>query len=142
VSLHLPLSKHTYHLLDEAALRKMKPTASLINTSRGALVDELALARLLQEGALAGAGIDTYEHIDIFAPEDYLPDHPLLALENVVLTPHTAGLSLQAKYDVAQGGVENLATVLSGHWPRPDHIVNRGVQPWFPLQAYDPTLLK
>lgn len=142
VSLHLPLSKNSYHLLDEAALRKMKPTASLINTSRGALVDELALARLLQEGALAGAGIDTYEHIDIFAPEDYLPDHPLLALENVVLTPHTAGLSLQAKYDVAQGGVENLATVLSGHWPRPDHIVNHGVQPWFPLQAYDATLLE
>jgi phosphoglycerate dehydrogenase-like enzyme len=139
VSLHLPLSKETYHLLDETALRKMKPSASLINTSRGALVDELALAKLLQEGAIAGAGIDTFEHIDIFG-EEKVPDHPFLALDNVILTPHIAAMSIQAKEDVGRGGVENVVSILSGHWCHPDNIVNRGVVPRFPLAEYDPSL--
>jgi phosphoglycerate dehydrogenase-like enzyme len=140
VSLHVPLDKETYHLIDEAALRKMKPTASLINTSRGGNVDEMALARALQEGVIASAGIDTFELIDIFG-EEKAPDHPFMTLDNVILTPHMAAMSLQAKEDVGRGGVENVVSILSGHWPHPDHIVNRGVVPRFPLAEYDPTLL-
>jgi D-3-phosphoglycerate dehydrogenase len=141
VSLHLPLNEDSYHLLDERALRKMKPTSTLINTSRGALVDELALARLLQEGRIAGAGLDTFEHIDVFTSDERPLDHPLLKLENVILTPHVAALSVQATQDVARGGVENVVSILSGHWPHPDHVVNRGVVPWFPLEPFDPMLL-
>ena len=67
VSLHLPLNKATHHLIDRAALAQMKPTACLINTSRGALVDEAALIDAIRAGHLAGAGIDTFAEIDIFA---------------------------------------------------------------------------
>lgn len=139
VSLHVPLDKETYHLIDEAALRKMKPTASLINTSRGGNVDEMALVRALKEGIIASAGIDTFEHIDIFG-EEKAPNHPFLELDNVILTPHVAAMSVQAKEDVGRGGVENVVSILCGHWPHPDHIVNRGVVPRFPLKEYDPTL--
>jgi D-3-phosphoglycerate dehydrogenase / 2-oxoglutarate reductase len=142
VSLHIPLSSETFHLIDEVALRKMKKDAYLINTSRGAIVDEMALVDVLQEGHLAGAAIDTYEHINVFVADERPPDHPLLSLENVLLTPHTAGLSVEAKYEVARGGIENVVSILSGHWPHPDHIVNQGVQPWYPLQPYDPMLLE
>lgn len=140
VSLHLPLDASTYHLIDEAALRKMKPTAALINTSRGAIVDEMALVRALREGVIACAGIDTFEHIDIFG-EEKRPDHPFLEMDNVILTPHVAAMSVQAAEDVGRGGIENVVTILSGHWPCPEHIVNRGVVPRVPLAAYDPTLL-
>jgi D-3-phosphoglycerate dehydrogenase len=140
VSLHIPLDNETRHLIDAAALRKMKPTASLINTSRGGNVDELALVRALQDGTIAGAGIDTFELIDIFG-EEKIPDHPFLQLDNVIMTPHVAAMSVQAKEDVGRGGVENVVAILSGYWPHPDNIVNRGVVPWFPLQEYDPNLL-
>ncbi len=142
VSLHLPLNKQTYHLLDEAALRKMKPTARLINTSRGAIVDEMALVKLLQDRVIAGAGIDTYEHIDVFVQEERPPNHPFLELDNVVLTPHAAGMSIQAKEDVGRGGVENVVSILSGHWPNPENIVNQGVIPRFPLAEYDPSMFE
>jgi D-3-phosphoglycerate dehydrogenase len=139
VSLHLPLDKDTRHLIDAAALHKMKPTASLINTSRGAIVDEMALVRALQDGTIASAGIDTFELIDIFG-EEKVPDHPFLAMDNVILTPHVAAMSIQAKEDVGRGGVENVVAILSGYWPHPDNIVNRGVVPRFPLKEHDPTL--
>jgi D-3-phosphoglycerate dehydrogenase / 2-oxoglutarate reductase len=140
VSLHLPLDSATRHLIDAAALHKMKPTAALINTSRGAIVDELALVQALQDGTIAGAGIDTFELIDIFGEEKIL-DHPFMALDNVIMTPHVAAMSVQAKEDVGRGGVENVVSILSGHWPNPENIVNRGVIPRVPLAAYDPTLL-
>jgi D-3-phosphoglycerate dehydrogenase / 2-oxoglutarate reductase len=139
VSLHLPLNDATHHLIDAAALRMMKPTAYLINTSRGAIVDEMALVEALRDRVIAGAGLDTFEHIDIFG-EEKAPDHPLLDLDNVILTPHVAAMSIQAKEDVGRGGVENVVSVLTGHWPHPDHIVNRGVVPRAPLAEYDPTL--
>ncbi len=139
VSLHVPLNDATRHMIDAAALRMMKPTASLINTSRGAIVDEMALVHALQTGVIAGAGLDTYELIDIFG-EEKVPDHPFMALDNVIMTPHVAAMSVQAKEDVGRGGVENVVAILSGHWPHPDHIVNRGVIPRTPLAAYDPAL--
>ena len=140
VSLQLPLTSETYHLIDAAALAKMKEGAYLINTSRGALVDEIALAEVLRQGRLAGAGIDTFEDIDIFAENPQAPDHPLLELDNVVLTPHVSGLSAQAMEDVARTGVRNAVCVLSGHLPPPENIVNKGVVPRFDLAAYDDAL--
>ena len=82
VSLHCPLSDSTRHLINEQTLSLMKPTAFLINTSRGALIDEPALIRVLQEGKIAGAGLDVQE------TEPPAQDNPLYTLENVVLTPH------------------------------------------------------
>jgi phosphoglycerate dehydrogenase-like enzyme len=82
VSLHLPLTEDTNGLLDEAALAGMKPGAVLVNTSRGAIVDEDALADALRDGRLAAAGLD------VFGAEPVPPENPLLALDNVVLTPH------------------------------------------------------
>lgn len=140
VSLHLPLSVETYHLFDAAMLRKMKPGALLINTSRGALVDEAALVEALRAGHLGGAGIDTFEGIDIFGAEERPPDHPLLQLDNVVLTPHVAAGSVQAMEDVARGAVENVVAVLGGCWPAPANRVNPQAQPRQPLAQHDPHL--
>ena len=82
VSLHLPLTDDSEQLIDRAALHLMKPTAILVNTSRGAIVDEAALTEALREGRLAGAGLD------VFTVEPVAPRNPLLGLDNVVLTPH------------------------------------------------------
>ena len=82
ITLHVPSGKDTHHLIDEAALRRMKPQAVLVNTARGALIDEKALCRALQEGRIAGAGLDVFEE------EPFRTDNPLAALPNVVLTPH------------------------------------------------------
>ena len=141
LSLHLPLVKGTYHLIDEAALALMKPDAFLINTSRGALVDEDALYRALVAGRLAGAGIDTFEKIDVFAEVESVPDLPLLGLPNVIATPHVAAGSVEAGQDVSRGGVENLATILAGYWPIGENIVNAGVVPRVALRPYDAGLL-
>src|SRR5579859_496058 len=142
VSLHLPLTAETYHLIDDRRLRQMKPGAVLINTSRGALVDEAALVQALREGRLGGAGLDTFEQIDVFTPYEAPPAHPLLELENVVLTPHVAAGSVQSGQAVSRGGVENVVAILSGYWPLPENIVNRGVVPRVPLQDYDETLFQ
>jgi len=141
ISLNIPLTKNTYNLLDEAALRRMKQGACLVNTARGAIVDEQALARLLREGHLAGAGIDTFHDIDVFTSDPTPPQHPLLGLDNVILTPHVSGLAVEAQAEVATIGVENVVTVLSGYWPQPDQVVNEGVEPRFPLKPFEPTLL-
>jgi D-3-phosphoglycerate dehydrogenase len=137
VSLHLPLTPETYHLFDDARLRKMKHNAFLINTARGAIVDEVALANILREGRLAGAGLDTYEQIDPFKDLEAPPDHPLLGLDNVILTPHIAALSVEAMQDVKRGTVENLVAVLCGHWPPPENIVNPDVVPRSPLHQHN-----
>jgi D-3-phosphoglycerate dehydrogenase len=97
VSLHVPLTPETKHLINEDRLRLMKKTAILINTSRGAVVDTNALIKALREGWIAGAGLDVYE-------EEPLPkDSPLLELENVVLTPHIGASSVEAQ---EQAGLE------------------------------------
>ena len=140
LSLHLPLSAETYHLFDAAMLYKMKPGALLINTSRGALVDETALVAALRNGHLGGAGIDTFETIDIFGEVETPPDHPLQQFDNVVLTPHVAAGSVQAMQDVARGAIENVVSVLCGHWPDAVNRVNPEVQPRRPLAEYDPQL--
>ncbi len=106
VSLHVPLTPETKHMINEDRLRLMKKTAILINTSRGAVVDTNALVKALREGWIAGAGLDVYE-------EEPLPkDSPLLGLENVVLTPHIGASSVEAQekagLEVAQKIIELL----------------------------------
>jgi glyoxylate reductase len=105
VSLHLPLSAETRHLIDEAALDRMKPTAVLVNTSRGPIVDEAALAAALAAGRIAGAALDVFEHE---------PDvHPgLLRLENVVLVPHLGSATQETREAMGMLCVEALRAVL------------------------------
>lgn len=141
VSLHLPLTPATHHLLDAARLRQMKPGAYLINAARGAIVDEMALAEALLGGQLAGAALDTFEHVDVFAEQPVRSHHPLASLDGVIFSPHVAALSVQAMEEVSQTGVDNVATVLAGYWPPAHTVVNQGVVPRQPLAAHDPGLL-
>ena len=124
VSLHLPLNQHTHHLMDEARLRSMKSGAVLVNTARGAIVDETALVRVLEDGHLLGAGIDTFHEINVHRGSDGRQEHPLLDLPNVVLTPHVAAYSVEARQDVGYGTAENVIAALRGELPRADRIVS------------------
>lgn len=110
VVLNAPSTPATRHLIDEAALASMKPTALLINTARGPLIDEAALARALRHGTIAGAGLDVYE----FEPTIH-PD--LLELDNVVLLPHLGSATHEARGAMVQLACDNLVAVLSGQQP-------------------------
>jgi D-3-phosphoglycerate dehydrogenase len=116
VSVHTLLNAETRHLIGEAFLRRMKPTAILINTSRGPVVDEQALARALRERRLAGAALDVWEQ------EPVAKDNPMLAMDNVIATPHAAYFSTAAVAAVPRRCGEEVARVLSGQ--RPLNVVN------------------
>ena len=133
VSLHLPLNDQTRHLLDKPALLKMKAGSVLINTARGAIVDEDALAEVLESGHLSGAGLDTFAVVDMHEPQPQPPEHPLFGMDNVICTPHVAAFSIDSSREVGHGSVANLVAVLSGTWPPGDRIVNPGVTPRWPL---------
>lgn len=108
LSVHLVLSDRSRHMVGEAQLRTMKPTAYLVNTSRGPLVDQAALVRALHEGWIAGAGLDVYD------VEPIQPDNPLLTAPNTVLTPHL-GYVADKNYRVFYGDiVEDIAAWLAG----------------------------
>jgi phosphoglycerate dehydrogenase-like enzyme len=115
-------------------LSQMKPGAVLINTARGAIVDEEALADVLHAGHLAGAGLDTFDVIDVHHPHPSRPIHRLFQMENVVFTPHVAAFSVDSSREVSYGTVESLSAVLSGQWPDADRLVNPDVLPRFPLR--------
>lgn len=135
VSIHLPLTPDTRHLLDADKLRLMKPTAVLVNTARGAIVDEAALVDALRTRQIAGAALDVFETVDVFnVPPDSLAarDHPLMGLDNVILTPHCAGSSVESTLDSKVRGARHAAMVLRGEWP--PSVVNPGVRPRFPLE--------
>jgi D-3-phosphoglycerate dehydrogenase / 2-oxoglutarate reductase len=130
VSMHAPATADAYHLLTEEHFRLMKPTALFINTGRGTTVDEAALIKALQEGWIAGAGLDVLEQ----EPPD--PANPLIGMENVILTAHVASAS--ARFDPARlrrVGHE-IALVLSGRWPRscvnPSVLNKTGLVRWQP----------
>lgn len=112
VTLHVPLMPTTRHLANERRLRLMKPGSYLINASRGPVVDEAALIRVLEEGHLAGAGLD------VFDPEPPEPDNPLLRMKNVVVTPHIASATDRGLTAMREGTIENLVNILSGRRPR------------------------
>ncbi|MCD6508898.1 MAG: D-glycerate dehydrogenase [Thermoprotei archaeon] len=112
ISLHVPLTKETHHLIGERELKMMKKTAILINTARGAVVDTDALVRALKEGWIAGAGLDVFE-------QEPLPEgHPLTKLDNVVLTPHIGSAAVETRARMAEMAVENLIAVLKGEEPK------------------------
>jgi D-3-phosphoglycerate dehydrogenase len=108
VSLHAPLTPETRLMIGESALQRMKSTAYLINTSRGSLVDEAALAAALREGRIAGAGLDVLEK------EPATPGNPLLGLENVLITPHAAFYSAESLQDLQTLTARAAAEVLRG----------------------------
>ena len=121
VSHHAPLSDQTFHMIGAPQFALMKPTAYFINTGRGKTVDELALIRALQEKRIAGAGLDVLEQ------EPPSPDSPLLAMDNVLLTPHSASASSNTREERKQRQCEEMARVLSGHWPAYG-LVNKGLK--------------
>lgn len=110
VSLHCPLTPETRHLLDQPAFARMKRSAYLINTSRGPVVDEKALAWALRTRLIAGAGLDVFEQEPKVEPE-------LLTLENVMLVPHLGSGTVETRTAMADLAARNVAAVLSGHPP-------------------------
>jgi glyoxylate reductase len=116
ISIHVPLMPETRHLIGRRSLEMMKPTAYVINTSRGPVVDEAALAAALRNKVIAGAGLDVFEE----EPEVH-PD--LLELDNVVLTPHIASGSVDTRSKMAIMAAENVVAALEGRTP--PNAVNR-----------------
>lgn len=112
VTIHCILTSETENLVGAAELKKMKKTAFLIDVSRGAITEEKALLTALQENWIAGAGLD------VFAEEPLLPGHPLLALENVILTPHLAWYTNQAAERLEQETLQQTLEILEGKTPQ------------------------
>jgi len=110
LSLHVPLTPETHHLIDKRALTRMKRSAYLVNTSRGAVVDEEALAWALRQHLLAGAALDVYENEPSVHPD-------LVGLENVLLAPHLASGTTETRTAMADLAVENVLAVLAGRGP-------------------------
>ena len=115
VSVHAPQTPETHHLIGERELRSMKPTAYLINTSRGPLVDEAALVRALTEGVIAGAGLDVYEH-------EPRVSAGLLGIKNAVLTPHIGSAERETRETIAGVVVDNILAFARGD--RPPNVLN------------------
>ncbi len=116
VSVHTPLTAETRHLIGREQMRMMKKTAVLVNTARGPIVDTRALAEALREGWIWAAALDVFEQ------EPVEPDHPLLALDNVIVIPHIASASVETRTKMALMAAENLLAVLEGR--RPENPVN------------------
>jgi lactate dehydrogenase-like 2-hydroxyacid dehydrogenase len=116
VSLHVPLLPSTTHLIDATALAMMKPTALLINTARGPVVDEAALVTALENGKLAGAGLDVFEGEPNIAADPAVAER-LRKLQNVVLTPHTASATTTTRAAMSKQAVKNIEQFLAGETP-------------------------
>lgn len=119
VSLHLPYSEDTHHLIDAGLLNLMQPSSYLINVAHGAIVDERALIHALHDGTIRGAALDVFEH------EPLPRKHPLSALDNVILTPHVAGTARKARVRLLKMTAANVQRVMRGE--QPIDVVN-GVQ--------------
>ena len=119
ISLHVPLLPETRHMINSSQLRLMKPTAILVNTSRGPVVDEAALAEALEKRVIAGAGLDVFENEPQVHPK-------LLQLENVVLAPHIASASVRTRKKMSMMAAENAVAALEGR--RPANLLN--AQAW------------
>ena len=121
ITLHTPLTDQTRGMIGEREFRLMKPTAYFVNAARGGLFDEEALESVLKEGAIAGAAIDTWE----IEPPSF--DHPLLKLDNVLATPHSAGQSQEGMYKMSENAARQWLAIFRGQRPSP--IVNPEVWP-------------
>ena len=124
LSLHLPLTASTKHVINRVTLDRMKPGAVLVNTSRGGLVCEKDLVEALRAGALAGAALDVFEE------EPTPADNPLRFLPNVILTPHSAGVDVRSLEDMARSAAEAIASLRRGAWPT-EKVVNPEVRAAF-----------
>jgi glyoxylate reductase len=120
VSLHVPSTKETYHLMDETRLKLMKQGAILVNTARGPVVDESALFHALKEGGLGAAGLDVFEQ------EPVGNDNPLLTLPNVTFLPHIGSATKESRRRMAEVAAMNILHVLKGE--RPEHWLNQEVE--------------
>ena len=118
VSLHVPLNPRTTHLIGEKELKLMKPTSVLVNTARGPVVDEKALAKALKDQTIFAAGLDVYEREPAI-------EKALLKLENVVLAPHIASATIKSRTDMGLLAVNNLVSAFNGI--APDCLVNKEV---------------
>jgi len=118
LSIHCPLTPKTRKLIGQTELALLKPGACLINTARGGIVDEAALIKALQTGAIKGAALDTFER------EPPHPDNPLLKMENVIVTNHVAGSSRDALRNMGVDAVQNILQVLRGNPPDSSSIIN------------------
>lgn len=122
VSIHLRLSERSHHLIGRRELRLMKPTAYLINTARGPIVDETALIEALQQRGIAGAGLDVFEQ------EPIAPGNPLLQLDNVICTPHLGFVTQETYEQMLGGAVDNILNYLDGnptHLSNPEALIRR-----------------
>jgi glyoxylate reductase len=117
LTIHVPLTQETRHSIGERELSLMKPTAYLVNTSRGPVVDEAALIKALKDKVIAGAGLDVYEREPVAA------DNPLLSMDNVVVTPHIGSASVETRTAMAVIAVQNIVAALKGETP--PNLVNK-----------------
>jgi len=131
VLMHAPLDPETHHMLTEEHFRLMKPTAFFIANGRGPTVDEKALIKALEEGWIAGAGLDVFEH----EPVD--PENPLLHMPNVTVTPHVASASSRMMPETRRRVGQEIAAVLNGRWPKspvnPAVMEKTGLRQWQPI---------
>src|SRR5665213_685471 len=115
VSINCPHTPATYHLLSARRLKLMKPTAYIVNTARGEVIDENTLARMLEQGQLSGAGLDVFEHEPAVNPK-------LLKLKNVTLLPHMGSATIEGRLDMGEKVIINIKTFADGHKP-PDRVI-------------------
>ncbi|MBP2232272.1 glyoxylate reductase [Azospirillum agricola] len=115
VSINCPHTPATYHLLSERRLKLLRPHCYIVNTSRGEVIDEVALTRMLSKGEIAGAGLDVFEHEPAVNPK-------LLRLDNVVLLPHMGSATIEGRIDMGEKVVINVKTFTDGHTP-PDRVL-------------------
>jgi glyoxylate reductase len=118
ISVNCPHTPATYHLLSERRLKLLQPHAYIVNTSRGEVIDENALTRLLRAGDIAGAGLDVFEHAPAVNPK-------LLELDNVMLLPHMGSATFEGRIDMGEKVVVNIKTFTDGHKP-PDRVLGEG----------------
>ncbi len=130
LSIHAPHNAETEHAIDADALARMKPTAAVINTARGPIIDELALIEALRAGMIAGAGLDVLEQ------EPPATDNPLLTMDNVVMTPHVASATTRMRPETRRRAAREVALVLRGRWPM--SCVNPTVLPRVQLERWQP----
>ncbi|PWC30986.1 D-glycerate dehydrogenase [Azospirillum sp. TSO35-2] len=115
ISINCPHTPATYHLLSERRLKLLRPHCYIVNTSRGEVIDEVALTRMLSKGEVAGAGLDVFEHEPAVNPK-------LLRLDNVVLLPHMGSATIEGRIDMGEKVVINIKTFIDGHTP-PDRVI-------------------
>lgn len=115
VSINCPHTPATYHLLSERRLKLLRPHCYIVNTSRGEVIDEAALTKMLSKGEIAGAGLDVFEHEPAVNPK-------LLRLDNVVLLPHMGSATIEGRIDMGEKVIINIKTFVDGHAP-PDRVI-------------------